>query len=99
MFPRLTKKVKVSDPEMWYGKSEVDVSLFVTPPYAGRVYVKILVSSIDDFAVSHTTYDCNVKYTDCIKGIYDHMKEWMYDRMPEEVSVEWLYEHGYLNDC
>ena len=98
MFPRLTKKVKVSDPNMWYQKNEVDVSLFVTPPYKGTVYVKIRISSIDDFAVAYT-YECDEKYADCIIDTYNHLKEWMYDRMPEEVSLVWLYEHGYLNDC
>ena len=98
MFPELKKRVKVSDPEMWYGRDEVDVSLFVTPPYEGMVYVKILISSIDDFAMSYA-YDCEEKYTAHIKSIYSHLKEWMYDRMPEEISVVWLYEHGYLNDC
>lgn len=98
MFPRLTKKVKVSDPNMWYGRDEVDVSLFVTSPFRGTVYVKLRVSSIDDFAVAYT-YQCEEKYTACIRGVYEHLREWMYARMPEKVSVEWLYEHGYLNDC
>lgn len=98
MFHRLTKTVKVSDPDMWYQQNEVDVSLYVSPPYKGTVQVKILVSSIDDFAVAYIQ-ECNEKYTDYIKSLYNHMKEWMYDRMPEEISVDWLYEHGYLNDC
>ena len=35
--PRLTKTVRVSDPDMWYQKNEVNISLYITPPYKGSV--------------------------------------------------------------
>lgn len=98
MCTRLIKRVKVSDPDMWYQENEVDVQLYVTPAYKGTVQVKILVSSIDDFAVSYIQ-ECNEKYTDYIRSIYDHMKKWMFDRIPEVINIEWLYEHGYWRDC
>ena len=60
--------------------------------------MKILVSSIDDFAVSYIQ-ECSEKYPESIKSIYKHMKMWMYDKIPEEIDLCWLYEHGYFPDC
>ena len=94
-FERLTKTVKVTDPECWYGQDTVEVHLFVTPPYKGEVVVRIFVESIDDFAVAYD-YECNIKYEAQIKWMYDHMKTWMYDKMPDEIDLGWLFEHGYL---
>lgn len=94
-FEKLTKTVKVTDPECWYGKNTVDVHLFVTTPYMDEVVVRIFVESIDDFAVVYD-FECECKYKDQIKWAYNHLKTWMYDRMPDEISLAWLYEHGYL---
>ena len=94
-FERLTKTVKVKDKECWYGQDEVKVSLYVTPPYEGNVVVRIFIDTIDDFAVSYD-YECEYKYTDQIKWAYNHLKTWMYDKMPNKISLGWLYEHGYL---
>lgn len=92
---RKVKIVKVSDPENWYQQNEVEVGLYVTPSYHGKVYVRIFVDTIDDFAVS---LDCEVEeaYTDEIKWIYNHYETFIFDRMPEVVSLEWFYEHGFL---
>ena len=89
------KIVKVSDPECWYGQNEVEVSLHVTMSYKGKVWVRLFVDTIDDFAVS---LDCEVEesYTDEIKWIYNHYKTFIFDRMPEVVSLEWFYEHGFM---
>ncbi len=89
------KIVKVSDPEYWYGQNEVEVSLGVTMPYKGHVWVRIFVDTIDDFAVS---LDCQVgeTCTEQIKWIYDHYEHFIFDRMPETVSLEWFYEHGFM---
>lgn len=95
MLERLEKIVRVTDPEDWYGQNTVEVSLFVTPPYKDKVRVRILIQSVDDFMVSYD-YECNNDDKDHIKWIYSHLKEWMYDRMPEEIDLTWLYEHGYL---
>lgn len=89
------KIVKVSDPENWYQQNEVEVGLYVTLPYHGRVWVRVFVSTIDDFAVS---LDCEVGETNTneIKWIYNHYETFIFDRMPEVVSLEWFYEHGFL---
>lgn len=94
-FERLTKTVKVTDPECWYGQDTVKVHLYVTPPYEGEVIVRIFIETIDDFAVAYD-YDCKVEYEAQIKWMYNHMKTWMYDKMPDEIDLGWLFEHGYL---
>jgi hypothetical protein len=96
-FERLTKTVRVADSENWYNQDTVDVSLFVTPPYLGITTVRILITTIDDFMVAYD-HECYTQYGESIKWIYNHMKQWMYDKMPEEISLGWLYEHGYLPD-
>lgn len=96
-FEMLTKTVRVTDPWRWYGRETVNVSLRVTAPWQGKVTIRIAVNSIDDFAVYYM-YECDEKYKALIKSMYEHLKEYMYDRMPDEISVEWLYEHGYLPD-
>lgn len=94
-FEKLTKTVKVTDPECWYGRDTVNVSLFVTPPYKDEVVVRIHVDSIDDFSVVYD-FECECKYERQIEWAYNHLKTWMYDRMPDEIDLGWLYEHGYL---
>lgn len=91
----MEKIVRVSDPEDWYGENTVKVSLFVTPPFKNKVSVRILVESIDDFMMCYE-YECEAKHEDHIKFMYNHLKEWMYDRIPKEIDLGWLYEHGYL---
>lgn len=89
----LSKVVKVSDPECWYGRDEVTVRLFICPEYKGMITVRLFVESIDDFAMEYSR-DCyspgEVEHT------YELMKEHMYDKMPEKISYSWLLEHGYF---
>ena len=92
---QLIKTVKVSDPENWYRQPTVDVSLYVTTPYDNKTIVRIFVFTIDDFAVS-LDYEVESKYEDQIKFVYNHFKKWIYDRMPEEASLAWFYEHGFM---
>lgn len=92
---QLTKTVKVSDPENWYRQNTVDVSLYVTKPWENKTVVRIFIFTIDDFAVS-LDYEVESKYEAQIKSVYNHFKKWIYDRMPEEISLAWLYEHGFL---
>ena len=94
-FVQLIKTVKVTDPENWYRQPTVDVSLYVTRSWDNKTIVRVFVFTIDDFAVS-LDYECESKYEDQIKSVYNHYKKWIYDRMPEEVSLAWFYEHGFL---
>lgn len=94
-FEKLTKLVKVTDSECWYGKDMVKVSLFVTPPYKEKVLIRIMVESIDDKLIVYDI-ECEADNEDGIKSWYEHSKRWLYDKMPKKISTAWLYEHGYL---
>ena len=75
-FERLTKTVRVTDPECWYGRDTVEVHLFVTPPYKDNVLIRIFIETIDDFAVTYD-YECEAKYQDNIRSMYNHIKTWV----------------------
>lgn len=92
---RCIKTVRVSDPENFYQQNTVEVALYITPPYEDRMVVRVLVITIDDKAFALET-EVHSRYKDEINFIYDHYKKWIYDKMPEEISLEWLYEHGFL---
>ena len=94
-FEKLTKLVYVTDKENWYGQDMVKVSLFVTPPYKDKVIVRIFVESIDDKAIVFDI-ECDADNEHGIKSWYEHVKHWLYDKMPKRISTAWLYEHGYL---
>lgn len=90
---KLSKKVKVSDPEMWYGQKEVEVNLFVCPPFRDVVYVKLTVESIDDFMME---YYCDTYGESDTKTTYNRMKKYMYDKIPRKINCRWLLEHGFF---
>ena len=92
---RQIKTVKVSDPENFYRQDTVEVALYITPPWEGRSVVRVLIITIDDKAFALET-EVHSQYKDQIKFIYDHYKTWIYDKMPEEISLAWLFEHGFL---
>ena len=89
----LSKVVKVSDPEYWYGRDEVTVRLFICPECEGNILVRLFVESIDDFAMEYSR-DCYG--SEHAKHTYKLMKENMFDKLPEEISYSWLLEHGYF---
>lgn len=95
---RLSKRVAVSDPENWYQQDSVTIHLYVSAPFRHKVQVKISVLSIDDFAAAYYQ-EIDEKYQLSIKSMYDHMKHWIYDRIPDKISLDWLYEHGFVPDC
>lgn len=96
-YKTLKKTVRVGDPWRWYNRDTVDVFLWVHPLVLDRqnVEVSIVVSSIDDFSASRGII-CDKKYPQSIEAFYNHLKKYMFDAMPEEITVDWLYEHGYL---
>lgn len=96
---RLNKVVKVSDPWCWYNKDTVEVILEVIPRITDKTktIVQIAVVSCDDFAV-YRNVEVETKYSTVIESFYNHFKEYLFDRMPKEISLEWLYEHGYIPD-
>lgn len=95
MFDRreISKVVKVSDPENWYNQKSVVVKLFICPEYKGSTDVRILVLSIDDFAMEYTRTCYTQTGIDCT---YNLMKKYIFDRIPKKISCKWLYEHGFF---
>lgn len=89
----LSKVVKVSDPENWYDQKSVIVKLFICPEYKGSTDVRILVVSIDDFAMEYTRTCYTQAGIDCT---YNLMKEHMFDTIPKKISCKWLYEHRFF---
>ena len=92
MFTPISKTVRVSDPERWYGCNTVEVELKVTPEFQKERGVLITVKSIDDFMMTHRK-SCHNDLQ--VKDMWCRAKNYMYDRMPDEISVGWLLEHGY----
>jgi hypothetical protein len=95
MHTRRIKTVKVSDPENFYQQDTVEVALYITPQYKGETKVRVQIITIDDKSWALET-EVGAQYRDYINSIYDHYKTWIYDRMPEEISLVWLFEHGFL---
>lgn len=92
---RQVKTVKVSDPENFYQQDTIEVGIYITEPWLGKVTVRVFIYTIDDKAWA-LEQEIEAKYEAHIKFVYDHYKKWIYDKMPEEISLVWLYEHGFL---
>ena len=82
----LEKKVKVSDTWRWYDRSSVRVKMWVLHDNST---VRISFLSVDDFIVyqDFNEWDVVANWRWC--------KEWLFDRIPDIVDCDWLYEHGY----
>ena len=82
----LEKKVKVSDTWRWYDRSFVRVKMWVLHDNST---VRISFLSVDDFIVyqDFNEWDVVANWRWC--------KEWLFDRIPDTVDCDWLYEHGY----
>ena len=92
---RQIKTVKVSDTENFYQQDTVEVGIYITEPWLDKVQGRVFIYTIDDKAWA-LEQEIEAKYKDQIKFVYDHYKKWIYDKMPEEISLVWLYEHGFL---
>lgn len=82
----LEKKVKVSDTWRWYDRSSVRVKMWVLHD---NLTVRISFMSIDDFIVYQDFQEWGVVEN------WRWCKEWLFDRIPDTVDCDWLYEHGY----
>lgn len=85
---KLTKKVKVSDPNMWYGQEEITVEMWHDNIFEDDT-VRIMFDSIDDFQVyrDFNEWDLEANWQWC--------KTWLWNKIPEVVDTDWMYEHGY----
>lgn len=95
MRTRRIKTVKVSDPENFYQQDTIEVGIYITEPWQEKVSVRVFIYTVDDRAWA-LEQEIDAKYKEQIKFVYDHYKKWIYDKMPEEISLVWLYEHGFL---
>lgn len=84
----LSKTVRVSDPAIWYGQSEITVEMW-HDDFLDDGAVRIMFSSIDDLLIyrDFNEWELDANWRWC--------KTWLWNTIPEEVSCEWLYEHGY----
>ena len=98
-FVDVEKTVMVSEPDLWYGKNEVEVSLFVTDEFHGQVEVRIFVESVDDLAMVHSVtvvtagMDFDEKYRK-VKEVFSTEKK-LFDSIPDTVDVSTLKKMGF----
>ena len=84
----LSKTVEVSDSYRWYNENKLEVRMYRLR--ANKSIVRIMFFSIDDALVYRDFDEWD------FEGNWKWCKEWLWDRMPEVVNMEWMYEHGYV---
>ena len=95
-YQMLTKTVKVSDPWCWKNEETVEVMLWVTPPVLNnKATVEVIVNPTSSRSVSRGI-KVESNYDIAIQSYYEHFKKYLFDKIPEIISLDWLYEHGYL---
>lgn len=99
MQSEIVKTIKVTDPEHWDKRDNSDT-----------VTVKMFRNR-DDYDINtwgegvriifYSTGECSVyrdfKEFQDFEANWDWCKKWLWDRLPESISCEWLYEHGYVD--
>ena len=93
----LVKTVKVSDSWNWYGEDEIQIKLFCLLPLNGwenASYIRVLADSTDDFKMC---LDICVQRdsVQCVNSTYQFAKTYLFDTIPEEIDVQWLFDHGF----
>lgn len=86
------KLLNVSDPESWYRSNKIICEMF-HPKYLNGSYegtVRILFKSYDDFMMyrDFDYYGLDSNWEFCM--------EHYFNKLPDTVDVDWLYEHGYV---
>ena len=87
--PYFTHKIlNVSDPENWYHSDEIICEMFHL--FGCEDTVRILFKSYDDFMMyrDFDYYGLDSNWEFCM--------EHYFNKLPDTVNVEWLYEHGYV---
>ena len=86
------KLLNVSDPENWYCSDKI-ICEMVHPKhwnYTDRSTVRILFKSYDDFMM-YRDFKCF-----SLDGNWKFCMEHCFNKLPDTVNFEWLYEHGYV---
>ena len=85
--------VRVTDD--WYPCFEGGyVLLHISQHFFKEHYVKITAWGADDTGVE---MEFTSHSKDAVDSIYDHWKEYIFDRVPDGVDREWFYEHGFYD--
>lgn len=89
----IRKTVRVSDPDCWYRRDTVTVSLYVGIPFRDWQEVILIVNSIDDFAMAQRRrFAPNDKLA--MERYYHEMLE-CFNNIPDTISVELLLANGF----
>ena len=90
---RKTVTVAPDEVDLWYGRDTVEVHMFICR-YANPEEVVVAVLSIDDFAMF---YRFPIEYWNEERTV-EFVKKYVYDRIPEGVTMDWLFEHSFRNE-
>lgn len=88
----VSKLLNVSDPESWYHSDKIICEMY-HPKYWGgpnEDAVRILFKSYDDFMM-YRDFDYY-----CLDSNWEFCMEHYFNKLPDTVNVDWLYEHGYV---
>lgn len=95
--PSETKFITTSDgDEVWhpcYPDNKIEISISIS--WFDHYYVKVAAWGADDFGVELVFENCSSK--EHAEDIYNHYKTHIYDKIPDDVSLDWFYEHGFVN--
>ena len=89
----IRKTVRVSDPDCWYRRDTVTVSLYVGIPFRDWQEVILIVNSIDDFAMAQRRRFA--PNDEIAMERYYHEASERFNNLPDTVSVEWLLANGF----
>ena len=88
-----TRMVKVKDD--WYPCFEGGyVCLRIAQHFFNEHYCKISAFGADDTGVE---MEFSYPTKGAVDAVYDRWKKYIFDRVPDGVTREWFYEHGFLN--
>lgn len=82
------KLLNVSDPENWYRSDKIICEMFHLDDCEDAI--RIIFKSYDDFMMyrDFDYYNLDSNWEFCM--------EYYFNKLPDTVDVDWLYEHGYV---
>lgn len=70
------------------------VCLSISQYYFKEHYVKISACGADDTCVE---MEFSYHFKEAVDSMYDHWKRYIFDRVPDGITREWFYEHGFYD--
>lgn len=87
--------VSISDEDnyYWNGQKYLAAGLYVRKNCRenGKDVISIILSSSNKFTLR---YEHEVRYS--LETELDHIKSYIFDRIPEDVTMDWLLEHSFF---